>query len=374
MSAKHLFADKGQRKAKAPTIFPKTVGPVVAGTGFVALDVVVTDREGGHPSCWAGGTCGNVLAILAYFGWRSYPMASLGDDAAGDHVVDDLKHCGVNTRFLSLSEERHTPIVVEKIRTLGVSHPRHRFVWTCPTCGAWLPGYRPLLAEEARKIAAAMPAPRVFFFDRLSRGALELAEACAKSGALIVFEPSGLGDEKLFNEAVALAHILKYSNERLGHMRRKWKDATPALEIETMGGEGLRYRRKKPESSGWLELPPNQVTTLRDTAGAGDWCTAGILHGLGAIGSRGLATAGTDTIETALRLGQALAAIKCGYEGARGVMYALSRKQIQAALTIMLKENLPLSTEKHVEDRDLSKLLKSICPSCDNHGRKRHSA
>ena len=184
-----------------------------------------------------------------------------------------------------------------------MSHPRHRFVWTCPTCGAWLPGYRPLLAEEARKIAAAMPAPRVFFFDRLSRGALELAEACAKSGALIVFEPSGLGDEKLFNEAVALAHILKYSNERLGHMRRKWKDATPALEIETMGGEPALSSQE----AGILRMvraAPNQVTTLRDTAGAGDWCTAGILHGLGAIGSRGLATAGTDTIETALRLGR----------------------------------------------------------------------
>src|SRR5437879_1248419 len=56
--------------------------PAVLGTGLIALDVVVGPQPGAAPRCWAGGTCGNVLTILAYFGWRSYPAATLGNDVA----------------------------------------------------------------------------------------------------------------------------------------------------------------------------------------------------------------------------------------------------------------------------------------------------
>lgn len=349
------------------SLFLKNSVPIALGTGLIALDIVVTDRDGVRPRRWAGGTCGNVLAILAYLGWRTYPAATLGDDLAAQLVLEDLKRFHVNTRFLQRSEIRHTPIVVEKIRTRVPGEPRHRFVWTCPNCGAWLPGYQAILANEAKKLVRRMPAPTVFFFDRVSRGALELARASSARGALVVFEPSGVRDERLFHEAVQISDVVKYSHERLGHLRNGAKYPPSDLEIETLGSDGLRYRRRDGlrAATPWREMAAYSIHELRDAAGAGDWCTAGVIHSLAAEGAKRLREVSGERIEGALRLGQALAALKCRYEGARGPMYGLSKKQLEAAVRgIMLGES-PTCMDEEMDDSSLWNLLKAICPSCD---------
>lgn len=350
---------QGLSRKKAP--------PVAVGTGLIALDIVVTDRNGIGPRCWAGGTCGNVLSILAYLGWRSYPAATLGEDAAAQRILEDLKQFGISNRFLRRSATRHTPVVVERIRTRGSGSPRHRFMWTCPNCGTWLPGYQAIQASEARGMIGRMPTPAVFFFDRVSRGALELARASAEHGALIVFEPSGVRDERLFREAIGLSHIVKYSHNRLGHLREASTSQCPFLEIQTLGSEGLRYRVRDgvKRAARWREMGAYPVDELRDTAGAGDWCTAGILYALGAKGAGGLGEATKQQIENALRLGQAFAAIKCRYEGARGAMYALNKKKLEAAVAELLRGDTPYCIDGQTDDGELVDLVKTFCPSCD---------
>jgi hypothetical protein len=49
----------------------------------------------------------------------------------------------------------------------------------------------------------------------------------------------------------------------------------------------------------------------------------GLLHVLGQKGEKGLSAARKVDVERGLRLGQALAALNCGYEGARGLMTAV---------------------------------------------------
>ncbi len=349
-------------------LFLRNVGPIAIGTGLVALDIVVTDREKVRPRLWAGGTCGNVLSILAYLGWRTYPVATLGNDLAAQLVSEDMKRFRVNTRYLRRSDARHTPIVVEKIRTIGPGEPRHRFVWTCPNCGAWFPGYQAILAKDAREIVPRMPAPSVFFFDRVSRGALELARASAEHGAVVVFEPSGIRDERLFLEAVELSHIVKYSHERLGHLQNSTRYKPPILEIETLGRGGLRYRcRPRPRAvEPWSQMDAFPIRELRDSAGAGDWCTAGIIHALAAGGGKQLREISRERVEDALRLGQALSAVKCRYEGARGPMYALSKKQMEVSVKEVLIGGAPARVEDDREDSGLGDLIRAICPSCDS--------
>ena len=87
---------------------------------------------------------------------------------------------------------------------------------------------------------------RCFFFDRVSRGTLNLARASAESGALVVFEPSGVGEPRLFREAWSIAHVVKYSNDPLRdiadlHLGESERNGL-LLEIETLGSDGLRYR------------------------------------------------------------------------------------------------------------------------------------
>ena len=152
-----------------------------------------------------------------------------------------------------------------------------------------------------------------------------------------MFEPSGVGDAHLFKEAVEVSHIVKYSHDRLGG-ESMLDDRVAPLQVETLGRNGLRYRgRLSPlAKKGWANVPGFVVDPVQDTCGAGDWCSAGILHVLGRRGARGLLEARKTALEDALRFGQALSAWTCGFEGARGGMYEIApeefRRQVEDIL------------------------------------------
>jgi len=48
----------------------------------------------------------------------------------------------------------------------------------------------------------------------------------------------GIRDERLFREAIALSHIVKYSNQRLGRLKDNINYNPPLLEVETLGMTG----------------------------------------------------------------------------------------------------------------------------------------
>ena len=321
--------------------------PSVFGTGLVALDVIISADPDRAPVFAAGGTCGNVMAGLSYLGWEAFPVARLNGDAASTIVRADLQRSGVALDFAMETPGTETPIVIQTIRRDRQGNPTHRYSLTCPGCGAWFPAFRAVTNEAALMVIDAVTEarhggftpPRVFFFDRVSRGALTLAQAFADRGALVVFEPVGVGDPKLFIEAIGLAHVVKYSHDRLPEFaeradpwqRRKDKRRGPFIEIETMAADGLRFRTPRQRNK-WRKLDAITASKLLDTAGAGDWCTVGFLEVLGKDGLAGAENARVTDFEEALRFGQSAAAIACGYEGARGVMMQLSRTAFTTAV------------------------------------------
>ncbi|MCI0465055.1 MAG: carbohydrate kinase family protein [Gemmataceae bacterium] len=303
--------------------------PRVLGTGLVALDAVIPYGTGTLSQLRAGGTCGNVLAILSYLGWQSYPVARLKDDAASRHLRDDLDRWSVCLDFVSVNPEGSTPVFVHRIGRTEAGEAIHSFTRRCPGCGSLLPGYKAPTASAIEQMLPMIPQPEVFFFDRASRGSLMLAKHCAAQGALVMFEPSGAGEPHLFREAVQASHALKYSHERLGEAEELLSDCAVLLQIETLGKDGLRYRSRlrSAHSNGWRVLRALPAEWVQDTSGAGDWCTAGILHRLGQRGFAGFLTVGRDELAEAFRFGQALSAWNCGFEGARGGMYRLTRQE-----------------------------------------------
>jgi len=304
---------------------PDVARPVVYGTGLIALDIVFPAEVGGSLAAWAGGTCGNVLAILAYLGWESHPIARLNGDAPSELVREDLRRWGVHLDLADLSPTASTPVIVQYIRKTATGGATHRFSWACPDCGASLPRYRAVTTGAAEEAASRLRAPSVFFLDRVSRGSLILAAASAALGAIVVFEPSGIGDPKLFREAVSLAHVVKYSHDRLenGLPELDGVERQPRLVIETRGREGLRYRADLGSrgARGWRELEAFDAPVVRDSAGSGDWSTAGLLHHLARTGIAGLDGLAHDDLTEALRYGQAAATWNCAFQGARGGMY-----------------------------------------------------
>lgn len=306
MSRIDLKLEKPKRKSRA------------MGSGFVALDMIEGDR---HQTFATGGTCGNVLAILAWLGWTSEPVARLGCDAAGEFIAEELRALGVDLRYVRYDAKTATPIVVQRSVVDKSGQRTHRFTLSCPECGHWLPRFRSIVREQARSVfAEAGPAPLAFFFDRVAPGILELARWARSEGAIVMFEPSSFSDEAGFREAVELAHVLKFSRERLGHVKDFGSTPYPDIVIETLGEAGLRIRW----SGHWSEFEAFKAPRFVDAAGAGDWSSAGFLHVIAQDGAAGLSAASKAHVERAIRLGQALSALACSYEGARGLMSALS--------------------------------------------------
>lgn len=299
--------------------------PSVYGAGFVALDLLLSLEAPEHVAAFAGGTCGNVLTILSYLGWRSYPITRIGNDPAGMALRGDLSRWGVKDRYLLEEDTFTTPIVMQENRRLKNGEVSHRFIWQCPSCGTYLPTFRPVTKNAAAELLAPAKSVDVFFFDRLAPATLALAQASAERGAVIVFEPTAIGNRSFFDKALGIAHIVKYSATRVSGLKLP-KGNRLYLQIETLGKEGLRYRFM---GGAWNKLNGIPIKETADTSGAGDWCTAGILSRLALRGADGLSRS-QNTIREALMYGQKLAAINCQYEGARGAMYHLSRRKIKS--------------------------------------------
>lgn len=338
--------------------------PVSVGTGYVALDVVINGKNDAEPHIWAGGSCGNVLTILAYIGWESMPIARLGKDVAADRIFEDLEQWGVKTNFIYTEKTVDTPIVIERIQSAFDGIPKHKFEWKCPNCRSKLPRYRPILVKSTPQIITDMPTSQVFYFDRISRSIIDIAIEQRSRGALIIFEPYKIKESEIFQECINVAHIVKYSYEQISNSSITKMSNIP-LEIQTLGGEGLRYRYQpsKKKQNKWKAMQAFHVSKLIDTAGAGDWCTAGLIHLIGQNGSESFLNSKKIDIENALKFGQSMAALNCKYEGARGLMYNINKKQVFSMINKIMDEGKLEGSFPNLADRN-KKIFQSLCPSC----------
>jgi len=187
----------------------------------------------------------------------------------------------------------------------------------------------------------------VFFMDRLSDDILSLAESAKAQGALVFYEPSAQSDVRYWDDVFALVDIVKYSADRFEEDQLAPFLARPTRndlwEVRTLGARGLKYRRhlrKATEAPRWVKSEAIAATRVVDTCGAGDWCSAGLLHGLAAFGNDSAA------FPNAVRLGQLLAAWACAFVGARGAMYSSNRAEAWTAIKSLVQSG----------DLDLSRL------------------
>jgi fructokinase len=334
-------------------------GAAMLGAGVISLDVI----EGANARFAAiGGSCGNVISILAWMGWQAGAIGRLGDDAAGQCIRGAFKRAGIDMRHLSFATEVATPIVIQDFVADRSGLRRHRFSFVCPRCGTWLPRFHSPSAAQIRQ-AMAGPAPRCFYFDRVTGPLLRLAEWAKDGGALVVFEPSAIQNARLFDRALGACHVFKFAAERLGHAGLEAADG-PALIVRTEGAAGAAARWR----GRWIAHPALAAGAIVDAAGAGDWCSAGLIHALGQDGAAGFARAAEAEIVAALSLGQALARLNCAYEGARGLMQAApDLKTLNRMLREAAKGKAPRPFENSqapFAQAGFSRVPSGLCPRC----------
>jgi sugar/nucleoside kinase (ribokinase family) len=100
---------------------------ICAGTGLIALDVLINNRTYNEPiQFYAGGSCGNVLTILSYLGWKSFPIARLSNTQATALLLDDLSKWMVNDDLITVTEDGSTPIIIHRILEGQGGERKHR--------------------------------------------------------------------------------------------------------------------------------------------------------------------------------------------------------------------------------------------------------
>jgi sugar/nucleoside kinase (ribokinase family) len=307
-------------KSHSPSSFETTSDrPISVGAGFLALDWLLLGKKRVKISShYAGGSCGNVLAILAYLGWRSYPVARLGKDAHARSILEDLRNCKVDTDFVRKEATGATPVIVLRISETSEGKPSSRFEWKHPRSGAWLPRYRPLPQSHVRRVTPNLPVAAVFYFDRAEPSTLLLAQSMSEKGAVIFFEPSSCKNDELFTKCLAVSDIVKYSAQRI---------ATPPR---------LKLNSSRPGP--WRYSPSLPALDFKDATGCGDWCSAGIISRIAASGRESFLELEEDEIAESIKFGQTLAAINCEFEGARGPMYHMESEDFLTQASALMSE------------------------------------
>lgn len=289
---------------------------IIVGAGLISLDVLIRDGERLPVSYYVGGTCGNVLMILAHMGWDAYPIARLDGTKDTTRLLADMKCNGVHTDYVSTSDGK-TPVIVQRnfINKDGV--PTHRFE-SRNNMGRFYLDFKSLTMKQADAVIERIDfVPKVFFFDRVSPAILKLATAFKEKGSVVFFEPSSRGgDVKTFNKCVEVADVVKFSDQRIKDYRQ-FDGVADKLFIQTQGADGLIYRL----NSDWNHLEPVHNDNVVDTAGAGDWTAAALINELYKDKEKQEIFNFTPAaIAEALNAAQRIGAQSCSYEGARGMM------------------------------------------------------
>lgn len=325
----------------------KTSAPrSVLAAGYTPLDIVNYRGRVWHA---AGGTAGNVAAILGFLGWGSSLVADFGDDLAGRQARGDLKKANVSVELIRLTAGMATPRLVHEINASG-----HRYLFRCPSCRQRFPMSRPLRTDRAQEVIGSSPTPDVFFFDRLNAGTLLLAEHFASAGSLVVFEPSRPARSDLSARVVKVADVIKQSDDRDAGLENE----TPMpgqVWIVTDGDRGARFRI----GTGVWHSSPCFSYPVVDAGGAGDWTTAGLVHTLPLAERRTVRAVGD-----ALRWAQALAAVSCGAPGARGLARQQSADAVLRAAQFLEQRGENHAAEEGVSKWSASSVPRSTCKWC----------
>jgi sugar/nucleoside kinase (ribokinase family) len=317
---------------------------VCIGAGLIALDVVINGNPNIPLKLFAGGSCGNVVTILSFFNWDSFPVARLKMNDASKKLLDDLSDWKVNTSLITMTPDGSTPIIIQRIKRDKNGNAIHTFQFRNPENGEWLPAYKPVLHSEVNSIIKKSPIPSVFYFDRINRSSIELAKYYKEKGAIVFFEPSSMSENKQFEECLKIADIIKFSKERISDYDILYPFQRVPLEIITLGKEGLRYRfSHQLKSKKWIEVSSYNISYVVDAAGAGDWFSAGVISQIANHGLKGFRNLNKEFISIALKYGQALGALNCFFDGARGLMYALNKKQVGILVKKLQQSKTPLT-------------------------------
>ena len=263
-----------------------------------------------------GGTCGNVMSILAWMGWHTLPAARLDDSETGLLIKADLESYGCDTRLVSNTPDGGTTILDIIHKTGRDGKPKTAYMAHSPRGGRFV-NHRFWTLKQAQALFDSLEEmPDVFFFDRCAPGNILLAQLFHERGVLVYYEPNEPVDRN-FLRAVATSDIVKFSNEK--HPDVSFTEGfTDKLFIQTLNEKGLRFKLR---AEGWMTIPPEHNPHAVDGEGAGDWTTSTFINELGHHHMLTFDRIHQPNVTHCLEEAQRVASMSVSYLGAKGLIH-----------------------------------------------------
>ena len=292
-----------------------TMQKTIIGTGIFNLDTIVVREYPAWPAMRpfvekevlqeVGGTCGNVMCMLATMGWKVRPVACLDDSVEGLKIMEDLKAFGCDCTYVSNTPGGGTTL----LRCTHKKDADGRHVMSVRAGspgGSRFPKRHFLRARDEAPafLEALKEAPAVFFFDDSAAGNRALAKGLKERGSLIFFEPSRVASNADL-DAIGLSDFIKFSDENVPDV--SFADAFPdKVFIQTMGPAGVRIKEK---GGAWYVVEGVRNDTVVDTEGAGDTFTSAFINVM----------ADGETVADAAREAMKMASRSVGFLGSKGM-------------------------------------------------------
>ena len=262
-----------------------------------------------------GGTCANVLCMLAHLGWTALPQVKLTEREEGRKLAESLRSFGCDTRYVSFvpnstfcgMECNHKKDLLSgehklTIRAFGLDGSRY-FTVKHLRARDEVPAFLENLSEV----------PDVYFFDHYEAGPRSIARELKNRGTLIYFECENNREWNKVVKSVEVADIVKFSDENVPDTSFA-DEYNDKLFIQTQGSKGLQFKLRNGD---WIHVNPLQITDVVDWEGCGDTITAVFLYELGKIGFPKVADLTESQVMSALTTATEKAARCTQYYGSK---------------------------------------------------------
>lgn len=322
----------------------------VLGAGFACVDLI---KGTTRPHISLGGTAANVLTILSQLGFETKLLTAEYAGGIEDWYRNALQIRQIFPIYFQKSKKRLSVIIED----IDPNNNTHFFRTSCSNCkNSFMNAILPSV-EKAEKLMPEMDNCNLLFYDRFSSGINYLANINKEGWNM--YEPNAFRMYVNLLSGCQASDIVKFSSERIPdkiceQLLHDLLDTRAKIVIVTMGQEGLRFTVKK--NGGWGEwnyLPSIDSKNVVDTAGAGDWLTAGFLYEL-LSEYPVVQTISQEKLAEKLKKAQLLATAACGFTGAQGMLK--DPKGIEQ-LRLIMEADFWL-----IEDEDIG--AKINCPVC----------
>ncbi len=332
-----------------------------------------------------GGSPWNVLINAAYLGAKCEAVCVAGSDLAARESIRELSTLGVEILDQQIGTGRRTKTLHELLE-LSAPHrrtPKHLFSSRCPVCGTetYRRGTprtsRDTIAKAARLLTSNGQAAGIIHMDGLDRVRFDLASTLRRRGWAVSVDlgrSTGLHrlrgtqflDRLLTADFIFVHHTVErelYQLLSADSLREASERLNAKCVVVTRGAQGLSFSTRSAKGVVTRDEVAVPSESVVDTAGAGDALIGSFLSevvkNFGVVKDGGFGD--TQFAAELLARGQAWAARKCSYVGARGHIAGTTGESWSWD-----DAKGKLIDAKSVDDLALANLSRSTCISCDS--------